>query len=207
MKVTLQVDGRNLSLEEIEAIVRQHFSKNATTAQENTKAIQGPIEGKWFEVNPQAINQKLFQEERYNWRQEQTRKFILEAFTEVKNNPEKYGRPFKTMMPEKTWNGYITVAQIEKLTSKLGDHIADWVEQALEWAQRIHNGESWEAVCNEPDTANWHRLVVWKAGYVRLIGGSVKGSGNDPVSDVNESNYYSRGRIYSTVPLVVLYSK
>ena len=31
--------------------------------------------------------------------------------------------------------------------------MADWVEQAFEWAQRISNGESWKTICNDADTA------------------------------------------------------
>ena len=204
--ITLQVDGREISLEEIEAIVRQHFFKNATTAHENTEAVQGPTEGKWFEVNPQAINQELFQEKRDDKRQERTRQRILEAFTEMKNFPEKYGKSFKTMMPEKTLRSK-TVEKLKKLASRLGDHNADWVEQALEWAQRIHNGESWEDVCSEPDTANWYRLVVWKDGYARLIGGSDMHNDDSPASDVGHSDYYSNNRVDCTVPLVVLYTK
>ena len=165
-----------------------------------------PEEGKWFEVNPQAINQELFQKERDDRRQERTRQLILEAFAEMKSNPGKYGRPFKTMMPEKTWHSK-TVANLKELASRLGDHNADWVEQALEWAQRIHNGESWEAVCNRPDTANWYRLVVWKNGYARLFGGSVKGDDYYPASDVISCDYNSPDIFSYAVPLVVLYTK
>ena len=124
----------------------------------------------------------------------------------MKNYPEKFGRPFKTMMPEKTWSSR-TVSELKKLACRLGGHNADWVEQALEWAQRIHNGESWEAVCNEPDTANWYRLVVWKNSFVRLIGGSVEVNDASPASDVSSYNYYSYDESYIAVPLVVRYSK
>ena len=170
------------------------------------QVCERPEEGKWFEVNPQAINKELFQEERADWRQERTRQLILEAFAEMKNDPGKYGRPFKTMMLEKTWSSK-TVAELKELASAFGDRNADWVEQALEWAQRIHNGETWEGVCNRPDTANWYRLVVWKNGYARLIGGSVKCYNDSPASDVDNIDYHSDDRILYTVPLVVLYSK
>ena len=207
MKYTLQVSGREMTFSEQEliAFVEEHFARIANE-HENTEAAQGPTEGKWFEVNPQAINQELFQEERDDWRQEQTRQLILEAFAEMKSNPGKYCRPFKTMMPEKTWN-FKTVAELKELASRLGDHNADWVEQTLEWAQRLLNGESWEAVCNEQDTANWYRLVVWKNGYVRLIGCSVNDIFKVPASYIDDDDYYASGRIYYAVPLVVLYSK
>ena len=111
------------------------------------------------------------------------------------------------MMPKKTWNGYKTVAELKELASRLGDHNANWVEQVLEWAQRIHNGESWENVCDKKDTANWYRLVVWKNGYARLVGGAVEGQYHGPASDVSLCEYLSYFKVIDTVPLVVLYTK
>lgn len=133
--------------------------------------VTKPTEGEWFEVKPQDINQKLFRRKRKDEEQERVRKIIIEAFVEMKENPEEYGRSFKTMMPEKTWDSK-TVFELKKMACQLGDHNANWVEQALEWAQRIANGESWEAICDDVDTANWYRLVVWKYGYTRRVGGS-----------------------------------
>ena len=169
------------------------------------EVTEKPAEGKWFEVNPLDINQQLFRKKREDLRQERTRKLILEAFSEVKKNPEKYGKSFKTMMPEKEWESK-TFAELEKLAESLGDCIADWVHQSLEWAQRLANGESWEAICNEVDTANWYRLVVWKNGSLRLVGGSRDGFPSGSASDVNFDDYfYSYNRFDNTVPLVVLY--
>ena len=205
MKVTLQVNGREMTFSEKEliAIIEKHLSE--TTQQTNTaKVAQKPTEDAWFEVKPQAIDQKLFEKKRKEYRQEATRKLILEAFAEMKENPEKYGKNFKTMMPQKTWSSK-TVAQLKEMASKLGDHNANWVEQALEWAQRIANGESWEGICNAKDTANWYRLVVWKNGYARLVGGSVCYDDYKPASDVYDIGYYDYGFLSSTVPLVVLY--
>ena len=163
-------------------------------------------EVQWFEVNPQAINQRLFQKKRKDKEQEKTRKLIQKAFAEVKYNPEKYGRKFKTMMPKKTWESK-TVEELKQLACKLGDHNADWVEQALEWAQRINNGASWEAVCNNPDTTNWYRLVEWEDGLARIVGGSLDYQDGSPASYVYERDYYSGDRIIRTVPLVVSYEK
>ena len=205
MKVTLQVNGQEMTFSEKEliAIVEKHLSSETTQKTTMAKVAQKPTEDAWFEVKPQAIDQKLFKNKRTDNRQEVTRKLILEAFTEMKDNPEKYGKNFKTMMPKKTWSSK-TVAQIKEM----GDHHANWVEQALEWAQRIANGESWEDLCNAKDTANWYRVVVWKNGYARLVGGSVCNDVDFPASDVGDVDYdMFNDDIYvnDTVPLVALY--
>ena len=203
MKVTLQVNGREMTFseQELSSILEEHFSSK-TTKQTTTEA-QKPTENAWFEVKPQAIDQKLFEKKKNDNSQEATRKLILEAFAKMKENPEKYGKNFKTMMPQKTWKSK-TVAQLKDMASNLGDHNADWVEQALEWAQRLENGESWEAICNDKDTANWYRLVVWKNGYTRLVGGSVDSDDYNPASNVNNNNYNDNNNLNNTVPLVVL---
>lgn len=207
--VTLTVHGRErtFSEQELIAILEKHFSNEAAEQANTAKVAQIPTEDKWFEVNPQAIDQTLFQKKRKDRKQEKTRKLILKAFVEVKSNPEKYGKKFKTMMPKKTWS-YKTVAELRQLACKLGDRNADWVEQALEWAQRICNGESWETVCNNADTSNWYRLVLWKknAGYA-FVGGSCVINDDDPASEVFDCGYDSDDTCDCTVPLVVLYEK
>lgn len=132
---------------------------------------------------------------------------ILWAFDRVDEHPEKYAKPFKTSIPEKTWSATKTVGELKSLAKKLGDHIANWVEQALEWAQRIFNGETWKAVCNDPDTEKWYRMVVWKNGDCRLVGGSVNCSDNIPVSGVYCISYRDDDIIYYAVPLVVSYEE
>ena len=224
MKVILQVDGREMTFSKVESIsIVEEESSGTVTSEptekidetttdkkeeianrcENVETVQKPEEGKWFEVNPETINQKLFKEERADPQQEETRKLIQEAFAAVKSNPEKYASSFKTLMPEKTWN-YKTVAELKELATILGDHMADWVEQALEWAQRIQNGESWENLCNDVDTANCYRLIAWKNGYTRVVGGSRRSNDSDPASVVYDSSSYSDSTLYDTVPLVVL---
>ena len=207
MKITLQIGGRKMTFSESELIeiLENHFANQKEThKQKEHKTMQKPTEGKCFEVNPKAINQNLFSEKRKDSRQEQTRQIILEAFTKLSEEPEKYGRPFKTMIPEKTWSSK-TVKELKEIANNLGDHMADWVEQALEWAQRIVNGDTWEAVCNKADTENWYRLVIWKNGYSRLVGGACKNSVNLPASNVRNRNFYSNDSLYFSVPLVVLY--
>ena len=206
MEITLRLsDGqkKTFSEQELIAIVEKHLRNNESKI---TKIKQVPTEGKWFGVNPLAIDQNLFKEKRENFRQEVTRQYILEAFEEMKKN-SKYARAFKTMMPKKTWDGKTekTVKELKKLATKLGDHNADWVEQALEWAQRIANGESWEYICNKEDTSDCFRLVIWKNGYARLVGGSHISSKYYPASNVILSDYGDNDYFYSTVPLVVLY--
>ena len=208
MKITLPIHGRERTFSEKEliAILEKYFSNEATEQATTAKVAQVPTEDQWFEVNPQTINQSLFKKNRKDERQERTRKLILEAFAEVKSSPEKYGRKFKTMMPKKTWTSK-TVAELKQLACEFGNHNADWVEQALEWAQRICNGESWEAVCNNADTANWYRVILWKNGYARLVGGSRHDDNYFPASDDLSDDYFSFNSFDNTVPLVVLYEK
>lgn len=207
MNVILQVDGREMTFSdgELTAIVKKHHDSEIIEQATTAKLAQAPTEGQWFEVNPQAIDQSLFQNKRTDKRQEKTRELILEAFAEVKNNPEKYGKKFKTLMPKENWTAK-TVANLKQLACELGDHNADWVEQALEWAQRICNGESWKAVCNNPDTAKTSRLIVWKNGYARLVGGSSYRNYIAPPSDFLDIRGSSNDWVKYTVPLVVLYT-
>ena len=211
MKITLQVSGREMTFseEELVAILEKHFDTQATKQEEKeaqkqaeTEVAQTPTEGKWFEVRSAEIDQRLFLEEKSDQRQEKTRQLILEAFAEMKNN-SKYARTFKTLMPEKIWDVKYA-SQLETIACNLGAHMADWVEQALVWAQRIANGETWKEVCNDPDTANWYRLIEWKNGYARLVGGSRRNSHNYPASYVHDSGCDPSIRLSHTVPLVVL---
>ena len=206
MKVTLQLDGRDMTFTERElvAIVKEHLSRKTTKKTYTTKVAQKPTEDEWFEVKPQAIDQKLFEKKRKSKRQEATRQLILEAFSKVKDNPEKYSKNFKTMMPKKTWESK-SVADLKEIACELGDHNADWVEQALEWAQRIANGESWKAICNDKDTANWYRLVVWKNGFACIVGGSACFGDYIPASAFSCITFGDNHKLDVTVPLVVIY--
>lgn len=163
-----------------------------------------PKEGHCFEVNPEGINQELFKVKRNDPKQEKVRQCILEVFEELKKSPER-NRPFKTLIPNKTWNGSKTVWSLKKLSRELGTCISDWVEQTLEWAQRIANGETWEAVCNEPDTAIWFRLVVWKDGDVHFVGGSYCLEPKTPPADVKLGKYYDYNGVEYAVPSVTIY--
>ena len=169
----------------------------------NTAPAHGPIEGEWFEVNPSAINRDLFKGSRSDSRQERTRQLIREAFEEWDSHPEKYGGPFETMFPEKT-RSVMTVQEMEDLASRLGDEMADWVHQSLEWAQRIANGESWEDVCNKPDTAKWYRLVRDKGkNWYWWVSGSRRILDRRPASDVDSYHFTPNYWIIYTVVLAV----
>lgn len=136
-----------------------------------TEVSQIPEKGKLFEVNPLTINRTLFEEPFRNKRKEKTRKIICEALAKVDKYPEKYEKAFYTLIPEKKWDIYKTVGDFMLCAKKFDGKLADWVQQALEWAQRIQNGESWESICSTPDTEKLSRLILWKEGKVAVVGG------------------------------------
>lgn len=221
MEITLLVCGRErtFSEQELITILEKHFSSEETKQEQTAEVAKTeqepktyqvadtPTEGKGFKVDHKAIDQKLFQKKREDSRQENTRQIILEALEEVKNNPEKYAESFETLMPEKTWSSK-TVDELEELSVKFGGYDGDWVEQALEWAQRISNGESWKKVCNDFDTANWYRLVKWKNGEYKLVGGSRKmGISRKPASNVFMTVCSPNSSLSNAVPFVVLRKK
>lgn len=166
-----------------------------------------PTEGKLFEVNPLGIDRSKFEKPMSDWRQELTRQTILEAFAEVDKHSEKYASTFYTLIPEKTWDGYKTFAELQAYANDLGGVMADWVEQALEWSQRICNSESWEAICNNSDTANWYRMILDKNGYYELVGNSRDHNFYSPASYVFFDYHNPIDRLIYTVPLVVLKKK
>lgn len=159
MKFTLQVGGREMTFSEPELrfIIEEYFRGSTTKRTMTDKVAQKPAEDAWFEVKPKAIDKKLFGKKRKDKRQEVVRRIIVEAFAEMKDNPEKYGKNFKIMMLKR-----------KEMVSKVGDHNADWVERAFVSAQRIENGESWEAICNDKNTVDWYRVVVLDAVYKPL---------------------------------------
>ena len=206
-KVKLQVNGRDMffSVEELNSIVEKHLS-HRTKKVSKVKVAKIPTEGEWFEVKPQTIDQNLFKDERINPKQEETRQLILEAFAEMKHKPKKYGRNFKTMMIKKKWTSK-TIRELKLIACIMRDHNANWIEQALEWAQRISNGESWESICNDADLSKYYRLVVWKNGKNKIIGGSIRAYDCGSASDISVEDYGEHYSLNYTVPLVVRYDK
>ena len=217
MKITLQVNGREMTFseEELIAILEEHFGdKTSKTEAQATKAVQTEnketkptktqTKGKYFNVIPSSIDVSLFKKNRNDGHQEWVRQLIQVAFVEVNKHPEKYVKPFKVMIPEKMWITK-TVKELKELAKKLGDHIANWVEWALVLAQRISNGETWEAVCDDPDTEKWYRLIDWENGLYRRVGGSVNCRNKCSASKVIIDDYDDDDTVDDAVPVVVCY--
>lgn len=157
-----------------------------------------------FRVNPRTINETLFVKKRVDEQQEKTRLLISEAIQELHRNPEEYGCDFEIMIPKKNWN-VKSVGDLKTLATKLGDHMANYIEWGLALAQKITNGETWESLCNMPDIADWYRIIVWRNGHARIIGGASCLETWTSEAYVREDNYYLRLNIQNTVPLVVCY--
>lgn len=157
---------------------------------------QTPTEGKLFEVRPLDIDRNRFKGPWYD--HNLLRKFILKAFDQVDKYPKKYATPFYTLIPEKNWNDYKTVAELTVYANELGGRTADWVEQGLEWAQRLSNGESIYYLCITDDiTSKWRRMICWSNGYYKLVGGYER-----EATWVNNNSLPLNYKLYKSVPLV-----
>lgn len=197
-------DGRKETFEDV-------VSFNATEEKKwyTFDVGETPTDGKMFKVNPSEIDRSKFEKPMSNIKQENTRQIILRAFAEVDENPEKYACLFYTFVPgNEGWLHLEPVKYFKEYAIKLEGDLADWVEQAMEWAQRISNGESWETICNIPDTLIETRLVKWDNGFYKSIGGS-RGASNvcTPPSYVGEDDYDLDKRLLSNKPLIVFREK
>ena len=204
IKITLHVDRREVILSEndIVGLVRANYSKK------NAKSVKTLTEGRRFEVNPKTINRKFFKKERKDLRQEETRELILEAFAKVDANPKKYGRIFETVDLKKIWESK-TWKELKDLVREVADHEADWVEQCLIWGQVISNekgkDKAWQTICNNPDTKDLFNIITWKDGYGRIVGGSVRFEIDYPASYVNSNEYHDDSISSYSMPLGVCY--
>ena len=204
IKMTFKIHGRDmtLSMDELIKILEKHFSTEPIK-----KTVQSPSEGEWFEVNPDTIDQSLFYKIRPDLKQEEARKLILQAFDAVKIKPWRYGKKFYTLIPRIHWywDEEKTIRELLELHRNLGDHNADWVEQALEWAQRICNGESWKELCNEWDKCCQCRLIEWNGEKqeFRTVGG---GKFSASLNVCSIPRYYNDA-LTRCVPLMVTYDK
>lgn len=157
-------------------------------------------------VKPLDIEQKLFQKPRKNQRQEGLRQLILESFVELNRRPEVFGRPFTIISPSKTWNGGKKVCELKEISNSIGDHMANWIEQALDWAYQISKSKrNWEKLSNCPDESECFRLIDWKDGCARLMGGSSYTQQTHTMTDIFSVSYGLEEEIYDTVPAVVRY--
>lgn len=96
------------------------------TQEETIRGLARPEEGVPYSVNPSEIDWTLFQTKRGEEQQEEARKLILKARANVDVYPQKYGKPFYTLMPEKTWN--------KKSVRKLGEQLCQvcwWFVRAV----------------------------------------------------------------------------
>jgi len=211
MKITLQVNGRDMTFteQELTAIVEKHFSTQNMEQVNGSREVQAQRENKCLRVKPLTIDQRVFERKREDPKQEWLRQEILKAFSELKVNPErcKYGQPFKTWLPPKTWDAKKQVYALDALACTEGDHMADGFEQAFEWAQRIANGESWEAVCNEPDTADYYRIIRdwYNPDKFRVVGGSVECGDKRPAFHISNEYFEAHQAVKDVVPLIVSY--
>ena len=127
------------------------------------------VKGEWVEVNPKTIKRELFAQE-VDEKDENARKLICEAFKEMKKKPYKYARKFKVRIPEKVDYYDKRFSEIMDSLSEKNQHIADWVELALVWAQRISNGETWSNL--RMNESLYQRFIIGKNGKIATVGGS-----------------------------------
>jgi len=205
MEVTLIVNGRGRNYTEQQLIeILEEFEnlKKSIPENENVQVKSKPQCGEWFEIQPTKLDIEFFEKSyREDPEEECKRILIVKALKELQVNPEKYGKDFKTMSPQKDW-ARKTVEELKTMAEEIGHHNADWVEQALEWAQRIQNGERWVDLC---ENKGYHKLVVWKNGYAHIVGGARTDCDSDPIWGHENCNYCSDDILCNTVPLIVRY--
>ncbi len=209
MTMTFNVWGKKMtfSKEEMAAILEDYFSGKAQHNATTTEELK-PIQGKWFEVKPQSIYQGLFTKKREDYRQEEDRQLIIQAFEEMKKNPEKYGKDFKILIPIKDWDGNKTISELKQLSSQIGDHNQDWVELGLEWAQIIANyrgtDEGWDELSNQPNQ-NETKVVIWEDKNARMVGGWNKQYGpKESLSYIHSPVYKDDGFCSAKITLSVV---
>ena len=219
-KITLTVNGRKESFSKEELIAKLErlaelekiFSKKHDAEVKTFELFEKPTEGKCFKVDPIEIVKKeiLFLQPRIDKKQDIARRRILKAINEVKKNPYKYGEVFYLLIPKKEWvyrgKTHKTIEEQNMFAESLGGFTSNWVTEPLVWAQRIINGESWETLCNEPDTLKWYRIVIWENSEAKLVGGASEINDYGSASAIRSYIYYSKGRLNGAVPSIILKS-
>lgn len=158
-----------------------------------------------YMVNPFEIGMREFSKIRFNHaeeseREENIRRLLCEAFCEVKRHPT-YQRRIEIVIPEKVYSvqtGY----EMEKMSQSMGGHIADWVELSLYWAQKIQE-KGWN-LCHEQDDNPFYRIVVWKNGKYRLIGGAKKTGDVSYKTHIGFFYYEKWDEFFNSVPLIAI---
>lgn len=164
-----------------------------------------PIEGKWFHVNPLELDFDFLKYPRKNIRQEEIRLLINEAVNELSKNPERYNRPFETLIPQYNVCGGKTIMELKIFSQSIGDSIANWVEQSLEWLQRINNGETWEDICFKSDQMKNYRLIEWKNGTIHFVGGALTSRFRSPATNIGTTDWHLKDKVFHAVPLIIKY--
>ena len=147
--------------------------------EDNRFYLTQPTIGVLFKVTPREIDQSIFHEKwKLGWhgdKNEETRQLILEAFEEAERNPE-YMEPFHTLVPREESSGARTVKELRSIARRNNGKLANWVEQALEWAQRIYNYGEYGDIINAADYMSVRRAVIWKDGKtIKYCGGGSYG--------------------------------
>lgn len=191
-EITVTVKGREVTLSEKElvSILEQHFK------------ILNVVKG--VEVNPITIDESIFEigeKEHYYSHEEYIMQLIQKAFIEMKKDIRRYARPFEIVTPAELEPVY-TEEKMVALAEQYGDHLADWVEQALQWAQKIANGED---IFNKSDDSKWFRAISWQDGHVCLVGGSEEFNNHDCASAIHEFHVNSFYQLHNAVPAIVRY--
>lgn len=171
-----------------------------------------PKAGHKFCVDLQSIDVEKIEKMPCKVYYEGIKKVVLYALKLAQVMPAKYGNRFYTYIPyleELEFDDFKfeVVSQLVEFGSKIGDHCADWIEQGLEWAQRIQNGEDFVSLCEIQDAIEYSRIVVFDDDMLWNVGGG----GNDvhsycvPPADVVPTRYDTTLDKIRYVPLVVGY--
>jgi hypothetical protein len=209
MSITLTIDGKNESFTEqqLSDIVSWYYRVHNPEPQVGVPLL----------VCPLGINRELFNVEKNDGWQEETRKAIRWAFGYLDREP-KYKKNFYATVSENAINSANSHEWKERGWVKDGFldypqdpvyHIADAVEFFLLIAQRIQNGETWEKICNEPDRFPYRQVVFEKGGRwesdLRVVGGSVIDKLRLPPSYSKDLAEYFAAGCSKVAPLIVQY--
>ena len=127
-------------------------------------------------VNINELKREFFEETLDNPQEYHLQEYIFESLEVAKKNPERYGT-FYYIVPERTWSSDLTVSQLVRFASYVGDHMANRTEVMLMFAQTIINLwktgvargmepshaylRAWRILCNFYDTLKYQR-IFWE---------------------------------------------